>query len=315
MSKVEKIILIVALAMLPVGIILAVIGFRFAGTKGWAVDLETMQYADNGNIIEKTVDLEEFDELKIDMDATDMTVTAGDAYRIHYRVPESREPEIRQDGKTLTITHPEKRNVMMFNFDTEDEVIELTVPANDKKYALDFKASSGRYIFDHVALEGQIKLTSGELKLSDFDASDLNVEISSGEVYAERINLDKLSAKQTSGDFTINDAKIKDLRLEASSGDYALKNVNADSVFCQLSSGKMNMEGVEADQIDGKMTSGTFHMDLIGNAEDYDYDISMTSGDLDLDGEDLEHQYKVEKGRDKKITMKATSGDIEIDFR
>lgn len=315
MSKAEKIILIVALAMLPVGIAVAILGFRFAGTKGWAVDLNTMQYADTSEIVEKTIDLEEFDDLEVRMDSTDMTVTTGDSYKIYYRLPKNREPELTQQGKKLTIKHPEQMNFMAFDFDSEDEYIELTVPANDKKYNVDFRASSGDYTIDKVAVEGLIKLTSGELRLCDFDAKDLKVEISSGDVYLDKVNLDTLGAKQTSGTCRFKDAKITDLSLEASSGDYVLSNVRTDSISCTMTSGEITMQDVEVNRLDGKMTSGKFEMNLIGDAKDYDFNINMTSGDLELNGMDLEHQYRVENGNEKKIAIKATSGDIELNFR
>ena len=315
MSKAEKIILIVALAMLPVGIAVAILGFRFAGTKGWALDLKTMQYADTSEIVEKTIDLDEFDDLEVRMDSTDMTVTTGDSYQIYYRLPKNREPELTQQGKKLTIKHPEQMNFMVFDFDTDNEYIELTVPANDKKYNVDFRASSGDYTIDKVAVEGLIKLTSGELRLRDFDARDLNVEISSGDVYLDGVNLDQLSAKQTSGTCHFNDAKITDLSLEASSGDYVLSNIRTDSISCTMTSGEITMQDVEVNRLEGKMTSGKFEMNLIGDAKDYDYNITMTSGDFELNGTDYEKQYRVENGNAKKIAIKATSGDIELNFR
>ncbi len=315
MSKTERIILIVALAMLPVGIIIAVLGFRFGGKASWSVNLADNKVNSSAAIVEDTVDLEEFDSLTVDISSMDMNIVTGDSYQLHYRAMEGNEPVVGRKGGELSISQPERFNFMMFNFDSQNEYYELTVPKGTKIYPLNFKASSGDTRIEGVPVSGMIKLTSGELYVGGFDTTDLNMELSSGEVHFDKINLNNMDVKMTSGEFYLNDSAMKRLSLEASSGDYRISNVKADEITGILTSGDIEMSDVEAAKIDARMSSGEITMDLIGKADDYDYSISLTSGDIEINGEDIEHKYVKDTGNDKKIAVKATSGDVEINFR
>ena len=315
MSKTERIILIVALAMIPVGIIIAFLGFRFGGRASWSVNLADSQVNSSTEIVESSVDLEEFDSLTVDVSSMDVNLIPGDSYQLHYRVMEGNEPILNTRGGELSISQPKRANFMVFNFESPDEYYELTVPEGTKIYPLDFKTASGHATIEGVPVSGKIRLMSGDLNIKGFDTTDLNLELSSGEVTFDQINLNNMNVKMSSGEFYMNDSTMQRLSLEASSGDYEINNVKADEITGILTSGELTMKDVKTDKIDAKMTSGELTMDLIGNADDYDYTISLTSGDIEINGEEMEHKYVKDTGSDKKINVKATSGDVEINFR
>ena len=75
MSKAGKIILIVAGSMLGLGIILTVIALSVGARSSFAMDIENMQYVDADNMIEETMDLDEFDSLELSVTSADVIFT------------------------------------------------------------------------------------------------------------------------------------------------------------------------------------------------------------------------------------------------
>ncbi|MCR5268028.1 MAG: DUF4097 domain-containing protein [Lachnospiraceae bacterium] len=315
MSKTAKIILIVALAMLPVGIVLAVLGLRFGGRSGFGLDVANMNYVDRTNMIEETVDLEEFDSLRMEITSADVIFTTGDSCRVHYLVQADRKPEITQSGSSLTITQPLKSSFFMGFGYQESDRFEITVPAGNPDVQLAIVATSGDIMISKVGVSGEIKLTSGDIELRDFDGDALNIGSTSGSVNVSGVNLNALTLKSQSGDSLIENGKIGNLSIERTSGEVVCNGLEAEEIYAKSTSGDVDLYDVKADRIECRLTSGEVNLVLNGSEEEYDFDLSATSGDIEINGSEKEDNYVKEAGGDRKVTAKATSGDINILFK
>lgn len=315
MSKAGKIILIVAGSMLGLGIILTAIALFFGAKKGFAMDVANMQYADADNMIEETVDLDEFDSLEMVVTSADVIFTKGDAYRVHYKVLETRKPEIKQNGKSLSIKQEDYSSFFMNFGYSESDFYEITVPESAKDCKIDLMATSGDFTIDGINVSGSIVRTSGDLLLHDCDGGDLEVKATSGEMNFTNVNLNSLKTKTSSGDMRLENVTVKSLSVEKTSGLLYGSNVKAEEIYTKATSGDTEMHDLTADRIDCKVTSGEMILDMAGNADDYDFDLKVTSGDIVINGNEKENDFLKETGSDKKIKVDATSGDIGISIR
>ncbi len=316
MSKVEKILLITFAALVPVGIILVVLGLRFGGAKGWSVNLSDMKYTDNSNMVEKTLDLDEFDEVAAEIASADLTVETGDSYQLYYRVKEGREPEVNQSGKKLSIKKPLQITLFSFDFDfdTESEKYVLTVPADKKEYRVDLVTSSGSITVEKVAMTGKILMSSGDILLRDFDSAGLEIKASSGDLVMENVNPENITITMSSGSIKASGMSAKSLKTVVTSGEMCFDGITSEEADFKLSSGEVIVNDGTIDRVNAKMTSGDLKLNLNGNRDDYDVEFSATSGNLTLDGEEIDKNYLKNTGSDKKIVLKATSGDIDVNF-
>ncbi|MBO4901985.1 MAG: DUF4097 family beta strand repeat protein [Lachnospiraceae bacterium] len=313
MSKTEKIILLVALCMLPVGILLAILGLRFGGKATWGLDLNNMKYYENTNMQEKTVSLDAFDSIVLDVSSADIMIKTGDSYSLTYRTPEDREPEVKQSGSEVRIKQNiDNRLVFTFFSNIEGERFILTVPKDSKEYQLTVDATSGDIVVDKVAVSGRITLSSGDVALRDFDGGRLNLQGTSGDLEVDGVNMNTLYVKTSSGDMSVQNGTIGDLSLAATSGDINLGKVTSDTFTFDLSSGDVDLIDSKISQIRGAVTSGDVDMRLLGNEKDYDYDLSVTSGDIEINGDEKDEHYIRDEGCANKITVSTTSGDIDI---
>lgn len=155
---------------------------------------------------------------------------------------------------------------------------------------LEVEMRSGALFLDNVQFTGtaNLALSSGDLQLraSSFDA--LNVSISSGEV--------KIDNTTCTGAFT----------LASSSGDVELNRLSAASIHCDTSSGEITFNGLSADAVDMKSSSGDIEGTLSGKPQDYTAKSSTSSGSVHISGD--------ASGGEKQLTVKTSSGDIDIDF-
>ncbi|MBS7009593.1 DUF4097 family beta strand repeat-containing protein [Anaerostipes sp.] len=112
------------------------------------------------------------------------------------------------------------------------------------------------------------------------------------------------------------DVNLDTFRLDVGSGDFVSQELAAKSMKVQCGSGDINLSGIQSNVIDISCGSGDIEADVWDSRENYRYDITVGSGDVTLDGHELEHDNK--KGAwgsgNKSIDVDCGSGNIDINF-
>ena len=275
MSRPLRNILIVAAALIPIGITLTILGFVFGGKTGWSFAFENGKGNVRTEVMTETVDLREFDSLEVDVASVDVSVISGDSYTVEYKTRKGEEPEITEKNGKLVVKQPPKGMVMFdFSMGTDMDHYVITVP---KEIKIDLVASSGDIEIDGVEVSGDIKASSGDISLKDLKA-------------------DKLDIKTSSGKITLSGIKSEKLKCNSSSGDIMITGSEADKVECEASSGEVTVE-------------------LEGDEDDYSYDIDASSGSRMVNGTEYEDDFRSDAGGDKEIKVKTSSGDIEVSVK
>ncbi len=246
-----------------------------------------------GSQVAEKVDLDDFDTLEVNMSSYDLTVSLGSEYRIEYTAEEGREPKIEQKGGKLTVKQPSKFG-SWFGFGIKpDGQYTITVP-EDGKFSFDIRSSSGDITLDRVNATGKIKASSGEVMLNDVEGDLIEVETSSGEIDCDKIKAGAVSFGASSGDIELLRIFADDISAETSSGDIELNNSTGKSVMCESSSGKIEIQ-------------------LNGDPDGYSYYVDTSSGDAKVNGEKVKKEYVKDDGKDGKVAVRTSSGDIEIE--
>lgn len=229
-------------------------------------------------------------------------------------------------GATLIVKVEYTKNKYNWkSYRTNDSRIDLTITAGVK---LDIDNSSGDVFISYLdAEESRIEASSGDITIKDAVA-DLDIETSSGDIELENvkgsievesssgdqelfdINGD-IDAEATSGDITVA-GFLGDLELKATSGDLEFRK-GKGSVEARTTSGEIDGAGVElTGNANFDATSGNVDVNFVNPLEELSFDLSASSGDLEVGGRSSEKRLVIDRGG-YKVRGVTSSGDQEYD--
>ncbi|MCR4990529.1 MAG: DUF4097 domain-containing protein [Lachnospiraceae bacterium] len=297
MKRFNFLIIVISLVFIILGAGLLSWGLR-SGAKP-VVRVGDKNASGSNDYVSGEIEITEFDDLLVDATSMDVTIEEGDSYSLTYYCLPDNIPVVEQNGKKLSVRQNTKNGIVLlsfsFDFNSDNEYYKITVPKN---------AGS---------ITGDLKLTSGALKLSDIEL-DGSAKITSGDYNMNNVKGKELKLTATSGGYLISDCEYDDMQIKVTSGDVKCENVTFKKLDLNVTSGDMKFDNISTDDVFVDMTSGSVKMDIRGREEDYDYSVKVTSGDITIGGNEVTGKYSTDKGRAKKIEAKATSGDLNITF-
>ena len=204
--------------------------------------------------------------------------------------------------------------------------ISLTGPEDIE---LEVTNSSGQMFISNVVSDKiNLKISSGNIEVRNLSSDQINVTASSGRMDIEGIR-GNLNCKVSSGRSTISKV-YGDVSVVASSGSYHISEVEG-TVNGSLSSGRISLAevgalgnlSVSSGRIEatesslGKDTrfsgsSGSFMIQTNSNLEDYNYDLSSSSGGLEVGKISTQKALSIDNGSPITISGSISSGKISI---
>jgi len=199
--------------------------------------------------------------------------------------------------------------------------IDVTIPEGVK---LDIDNSSGNvFVADLTVSESRIEATSGDITLRNIVA-DLEVETTSGNISITDL-IGNSEVASTSGDQEFENVKGT-MAVRASSGGITFENFEGN-LDIKATSGDVRLRGGEgklkvrtsSGDIEGvsialtgdayfDATSGNVEMDFTNNLDDLSFDLTTTSGDIEVGSQG--RRLKIEKGK-YMVRGTTSSGDQE----
>ena len=266
-------------------------------------------------IAEAELKAENVNEVSVEGSFVDVYVTRGDEVYFKGIIKgNGEEGDYRFDtdivGSTLMIKVTNTRNRYSWkNYRTQDSRIDITIPEG---VALDIDNSSGDINVANLrATESTIEASSGDITLKSI-ICNLEVETSSGDIEISNLigdsEIESTSGDQdfrnvkgsiestaSSGDITFIDFD-GDLEIEATSGDVELKT-GKGTLSVRTSSGEIDGDEITlTGDADFDATSGNIEVDFTNDLSDLSFDLSATSGDLEVGRQEAEKRLKIERG-------------------
>ena len=279
-------------------------------------------------LAESELEAENVDEVRIEGRYVDVYVKSGD--RVYFKGNirgngDKGDYQFDTDivGTTLVIRVDRRSKSSWRNYRTSESRIDLTITDGVK---LDIDNSSGDISVANLrANESKIEATSGDITLRSIVAN-LEVETSSGDIDIDGLTGDTeiestsgdqeifntkgdIETRASSGDITISGFKGK-LEIQATSGDVDVRK-GVGTLKIRTSSGEIDGNGIE---ITGNCyldaTSGNIEIDFENDLNDLSFDLTATSGDLDIGNRSGEKRMVIDRGG-YKIIGTTSSGDQE----
>lgn len=245
------------------------------------------------NCITEITELGPFTDLSIDTTSIDIEVVKGDSYVFEMCAPEELRPTVTEKNGKVIIQQPrDVANIKVIG--KNSPYYKVTIPTED-------------------IINADLDATSGKITVSDVNAN-CNIDVTSGLADVSGVTSKELSINSSSGANVISNCRIDKIALDSTSGARDFTNVKADTIKIDSTSGSTVGEAVTANDIKIHTTSGSTDLKLIGEASDYDYDVESLSGSINIDGMKCGHEFEVQNGSGKKISIDATSGSINIEF-
>ncbi|NQZ75074.1 MAG: DUF4097 family beta strand repeat protein [Ekhidna sp.] len=276
------------------------------------------------------LEAENVDEVRIEGTFVDIYVNSGD--RVYFKgiirgSGDEGDYEFETDivGKTLVIRVERESNRNWRNYKINESRIDLTIMDGIK---IDVDNSSGDVKVANLrASESRIEASSGDITLRSI-VGNLDVETSSGDIDIDGLTGDSeiestsgdqeifntkgnIETRASSGDITIADFDGK-LEVQATSGDVEIRN-GVGAMKVRTSSGEIDGTGIElTNNSYFDATSGNIEINFRNDINDLSFDLTATSGDLDVGNKSGEKRLVIDRGGIK-ITGTTSSGDQEYE--
>ncbi|MEP5612876.1 MAG: DUF4097 family beta strand repeat-containing protein [Cyclobacteriaceae bacterium] len=228
-------------------------------------------------------------------------------------------------GSTLIIKVVKRDRSNWRSWNMTEAKIELTLKDGVQ---LDIENSSGDVFVTGLETEdSEIEATSGDITLERITAN-LEVETSSGDISINQL-VGELELESTSGDQEIYNTKGS-IDSRASSGDLTISDFEGDIVL-EATSGDVDIRGgvgrvsviTSSGNIDGngigltgdayfKASSGNIEIDFENDLSELSFDLTATSGDLDVGNRSAEKKLYIDRGGFEVVGI-TSSGDQEYD--
>lgn len=239
---------------------------------------------DDGSVSGNTISLDEFNEMKIDLNVMDLTIETGDEACIHYECNKKKlVPEIYVDDKVLVVKQQSFKNI--FNIGRVKAKMVITVP-KDAEYS-----------------RVSIDTDTGDVAINDIKGDVLSLSTDTGDIKITGISFEKSDIEGDTGDMKFNSCNLGDTEISNDTGDVSL--INSDFAG---ESGSLNIDNDTGDvRIEGCRDLGLFVTDL-----------STDIGDIEVNGTNCKKKYSqeaVSSGQSEnnpKIVISTDIGDIRV---
>jgi len=293
-----------------------------------------LRVGDNIKIDERNTS--EFNSVSVEASLSNIELIEADNFGLEIFAPKRFSPEWDITNGHLTIR--EKTTDFIFN-------LSISSP----RYYVKVYYPTGT-VFNEVIL----RTSSGDINVTRVDANDLDVFTSSGEINASAENFSNASMKTSSGnirfsgngeyvDMNTSSGSIKSdieggdaIRATTSSGSISITgrgdaataliantqsgNITANGVAWRdintvASSGDITINGALLGNSYIKTSSGSLNITVDGDASQFGYSLTASSGSIYWDGMKLAKPANSSGSFENNIDATTSSGDIRVDFR
>jgi lia operon protein LiaG len=185
--------------------------------------------------------------------------------------------------------------------------ISLTGPENIK---LNLNNSSGSMEVMNVSHRTiDLKVNSGSIKAIGLEVDNINLTASSGSIKGEGLT-GNVNAQVNSGNISLIDVE-GDVESKTSSGSLKLEDIQG-LVNAKANSGSMKFISVK-ELGNLTVTSGSISIQTNSNLEDFNFDLSASSGSVKVGEESSGKKLNLDNGSDYTVKGKVSSGRIRIE--
>ena len=287
------------------------------------------------------VAIDQITNIDVDSVYADFEIIASDNYYIEYSYYYiNNEPKLSINDGTLTFSD-RKMNTGSYSIrQEENNYLKVYVPSTCNFESIKIQKSSGdcliggfftneltvmnsygdTIISNCAATLTDIELSSGKLTVENSNLNEAQIENEYGDIKLSTINdenqwMDSFNITMNSGKLDLSNLYCKKLELENKYGDNNLSSVMLEKFHGNFDSGDLSITDALVDEIQVENSYGNISMKLLGKMDDYKYDIKSQYGSVKIGNSTYENNVSIDHGGEKEISLKVSSGNIEIMFK
>lgn len=293
MKKTLKSCVIVSLCMIAAGFVLLGIGLLNGGSISYVVDVRNFKVRTQSSAedyVEKTLDMDAFSKLQLNVSVTNVEIRKGEDYQISYNLPKDEIPTIEVKGQEVIVTGKDLNSqhftIGVFQWDWEEDsskkdCIVITVPENAEP------------------LEATLNVESGDVRLQDMVFETVDICADYGDIDVSGVTSDCAEISAESGDITLKNIKFKDGNIRNEYGDLVVENASVEKAVLGWESGDCKLKNLESNELQVTNEYGDV---VIGQSTVNSCKIANESGEI-----------KIEDCKGETLELNASYGDIKID--
>ena len=294
----------IAIIAIVVGIALIALGFALSARGVYVYfDGGRVRFASNAEqIFIEEYDLESFDEISVMANSANIELIESTSFGLELRLPaHADKPEWSiADGKLSVDARVFDGNFIFMSFDSRSYYIKVYVPKG--------------HVLEHV----ELNTSSGDILLSNVSAENIAIQARSGTIEADTTGCTNVHVKSESGDVKLfgDTLPTADIFASATSGDVNVDVATWQKLTVQSNSGDVEITGEPNGVTSVDSMSGQVTLTLNGNQRDFSYDISTRSGTVQVGGQSYNDSARsIDRDAKNTIEVRASSGDVRVDFR
>jgi uncharacterized membrane protein len=294
-KKRKKLVVKIALCVLPVGIILFIIGYNVSDSRNFYVRFEDGKFKYGVTEYDEWkldyTEIASFENIQLNVECGNISMKPAEGWGISYEVY-GEEPSFEVSDDTLCVNFDGLKNSnthflfnMDFNFfagkNEKNSEICIYYPKDVDLKNVNIVTEYGDISLDNLVCDGiYIKNECGDVDINSSDFKSSSVEMDYGDFYACKTNFGESDFKLECGDLKIEESRTCNMNIDAEYGDMNISLINPENLK-------------------------------------YGYDIKTEFGDLKLNGEKYEDATNVVNinASDYVITVVSECGDVDISVK
>lgn len=237
----------------------------------------------------------EVKNINIDVEYGEVVIQRGDSDKIDIKTFNILEERFKWavEGDTLKVKYKKGFSLFSFGLFSKNNKIVITLPEGA--------------VYDNVEIDNG----TGSMRISDFEAKEIDIDNGVGELKLENVTGEKkVTLKTGTGSVSIDTMTCGDLKIESGVGEVSAKNVKCGDIKASSGVGEFRFEGEINGDADIDNGLGEIRMKLSGNSSDYGFKVDSGIGNVRVNGNtpvqtsNAKYSFKVSTG----------IGEVRIDF-
>lgn len=352
--KGTHIFLLVCGSLILVGLILAVIGFSAGGIPNLRWDGQQLHagYDNSTEAYEDRVELSDFDQLEVNLNAADLTLIPADHNAVEYLVYQKElVPEISQSGAKVSIKQgklnltmgllgvsPKAPCIKVYYDAQKLTLADLKVSVGDidlgtlqvgtlkatvstgyttgsikADTAIDLRSSMGSIsLANCIAPSVTVDCSTGDVSIENLEAKTGKLQVAMGSIHIENCQSDAVTFEVSTGDIDVDKMQSQDVKIDISMGSTSIGGGKIANLQYSGSTGDFSIDGEITGNNRVKLSMGSVYIDTTLRQRDYGGEISVSMGEINVG--DMSGRKILLDGGPNKLDVSVSSGDIDIEF-
>ena len=151
----------------------------------------------------------------------------------------------------------------------------------------------------------------------DCSMNMISVSLGAGQLQLGDMKVDNMQASIGAGQLLMEDMDIGWLEVSLGAGELRADDVTVQTLSASIGAGNMEFSGAINESADISCSMGNVSMELEGEKQDFNYQLSCVAGNMNIDGDSFAGaamDRTINNGADKYMDIDCSMGNVEVDF-